>query len=242
MVRNLTRLASHSRKANENDVSVLGEEDRGLLPIMSPLFNIREICKQIVLLEDHLNNVRKRCPDCIRKHFLTIEAFFEEAISLDRDLKYLDILEGQAQTIRDLQYFWLNFKDDAEKSKKGYYEIAQFLRDIRKELTPFCFDVVDIENSKFNVKTASTMTCPHRVVSLWYGNNRFATKSQSEEEDAQVQNLVHKEPKKKPPRKDLRKNRVTEKDPDLEDLSGDGDRDLSLHNTKVAYRYFFNRK
>ena len=69
------------------------EKDMDLLPIMNPLFNMREICKQMVLLEDHLNNIRKRCHDCIRKHFLTIEAFFEEAISLDKDLKYLDILE-----------------------------------------------------------------------------------------------------------------------------------------------------
>ena len=56
-----------------------------LLPIMHPLYNLREVCKQTALLEDHLNNERKRCQDCIRKHFLTIEALLEEAISLDNN-------------------------------------------------------------------------------------------------------------------------------------------------------------
>ena len=74
----------------------MSEKDMGLLPIMSPLFNLREICKQMSLLEDHLNNVRKRCPDCIRKHFLTIEALFEEAVSLDKDQEYAEVLDGKA--------------------------------------------------------------------------------------------------------------------------------------------------
>ena len=144
------------------------EKDMDLLPIMNPLFNMREICKQMVLLEDHLNNIRKRCHDCIRKHFLTIEAFFEEAISLDKDLKYLDILEGQAQNIRNLQGIWLKIKDDPELGRKAYYRISQKLREVRKELTPYCFDVVDMDKSQFNKKFACSLaTCPHRVAKLY---------------------------------------------------------------------------
>ena len=79
------------------------EEARGILPVMNPLFNLREICKQSALLEDHLNNPRKRCPDCIRKHFLTIEAFYEEAVSLDKNFKYDEYLDGKAEMMRDLQ-------------------------------------------------------------------------------------------------------------------------------------------
>jgi len=209
------------------------EKDLDLLPIMNPLFNMREICKQMVLLEDHLNNFRKRCHDCIRKHFLTIEAFFEEAISLDKDLKYLDILEGQAQNIRNLQGVWLRFKED--KDSKGYYLISQKLRDIRKELTPYCFDVVEMDTSPFNKKFACSLaTCPHRVAKLY-----LATKSVTQKEDDQVASMVKPNPKKKPPRKDLKKTRISVDDRDIEDLSGDGDRDLSLHNTKVGSRYRF---
>lgn len=54
-----------------------------IYPLTDPRFNFREIYKQICLLEDHLNNPQKHCPDCIIKHHLTIEAFAEEARSLD---------------------------------------------------------------------------------------------------------------------------------------------------------------
>jgi hypothetical protein len=56
-----------------------------LYPIMDPRFNMREAAKQCLLLEDHLNNTKKRCYDCIRKHFLIIDGFLEEAVSLEKD-------------------------------------------------------------------------------------------------------------------------------------------------------------
>jgi len=56
-----------------------------LLPVHNPLYNMREMVKQILLLEDHLMHPRKRCMDCIRKHLLTIEALAEEAVTLSTD-------------------------------------------------------------------------------------------------------------------------------------------------------------
>lgn len=100
---------------------------------MHPLYNLREICKQSALLEDHLNNERKRCSDCIRKHFLTIEALFEEAMSLDTGGKWLDIIEGKADVVRDLQSRWIDEEDPLE--------IAQDLREIRKDMAGECFDL-----------------------------------------------------------------------------------------------------
>ena len=111
---------------------IKSEKKRGLLPIMSPLYNMREICKQVALLEEHLNQPRKRCPDCIRKHFLTIEALFEEAISLDKDFKYDEYLDGKAEMCRLLQEEWLDGGDEQK--------IAQQLRAMRKEFAPICFD------------------------------------------------------------------------------------------------------
>lgn len=111
---------------------IKSEKKRGLLPIMSPLYNMREICKQVALLEEHLNQPRKRCPDCIRKHFLTIEALFEEAISLDKDFKYDDYLDGKAEMCRLLQEEWIDGGDEQK--------IAQQLRTMRKEFAPICFD------------------------------------------------------------------------------------------------------
>lgn len=109
------------------------DEKPDLLPIMHPLYNMREVCKQTALLEDHLNNERKRCTDCIRKHFLTIEALLEEAVSLDNKAKWSDLLDGKVELVRDCQARWIDGEDPCD--------IAQDLRVVRKELTPECFDL-----------------------------------------------------------------------------------------------------
>lgn len=107
-------------------------ENKNLLPIMNPLFNMREICKQCILLEDHLFQTRKRCEDCCKKHFLTIEGLAEEAITLDKDNKHnLEKLE-LPDKIRDLQKCYINGDDPNS--------VAQKLRQIRKPLMNKYFD------------------------------------------------------------------------------------------------------
>ena len=325
--------------------------DQGLLPIMSPLYNLREICKQIVLLEDHLNQPRKRCPDCIRKHFLTIEALFEEAVSLDKDLKYMEVLDGKDEEIRKLQAVWLDTKD-SEEAHKFYRILAQALRVLRKSVSGHCFDVrkmasikriassfmrvatdysdyeehmddllekfnrgnntlyVDFEweiadyfgpiegmppeeptringlhllpkgeeserydtplldpdvfykpeyipmveaiikGLKMEMKEIKELDYHRKGVNAleWrldefedqlklLKRSRTATKTQAEKEDEAAQKLIRKSPKKKPPRKDLRKNRVEmSEDPDLQGVGrGDkGDPDLSRRSEKMA--------
>mgnify|MGYP001296993930 CR=1 FL=1 len=201
--------------------------DQGLLPIMSPLYNLREICKQIVLLEDHLNQPRKRCPDCIRKHFLTIEALFEEAVSLDKELKYVEVLDGKAEEIRKLQTVWLDTKD-SDHAHRFYLILAQALRVLRKSFAGHCFDVRKM--ASMERKARLHVCCPHM---------RTSTKTQAEKEDEAVEKLIRKSPKNKPPRKDLRKNRVDmSNDPDLQGVGrGDkGDPDLSRRSQKMANR------
>jgi hypothetical protein len=131
------------------------EKSMKLLPIMSPLFNLREICKHLSLLEDHLNNPRKRCHDCIRKHFLTIEAFFEEAVSLDKKFEYGEHLDGKAQAIRDLQGIWIDSKDKKDHDRE-YLTISQELRAMRKGFAPICFDV-----RKMASLDRPNAICPH---------------------------------------------------------------------------------
>ena len=108
-------------------------ETPSLLPIMHPLYNLREICKQCALLEDHLNNERKRCQDCIRKHLLTIEALFEEATSLDNKAKWSDKIDGKAELVREIQTRWIDDEDPRV--------LAQEIRAIRKDFAPECFDL-----------------------------------------------------------------------------------------------------
>ena len=106
--------------------------NKNLLPIMNPLFNMREVCKQCILLEDHLFSKSKRCDDCIKKHCLTIEGLAEEAITLDKENQHgLDTF-GLPDKFRKIERRYLNGEDPIS--------IAQSIRQIRKPLMNKYFD------------------------------------------------------------------------------------------------------
>ena len=101
--------------------------------LTDPLFNIREILKQMVLVEDHLNHPYKTCPDCIRKHLLTIEALAEEASALDTpNGVFTDAGEGLAESARQ----WLEGFQD----KVAPATLADQIRKLRKTLAPLACD------------------------------------------------------------------------------------------------------
>lgn len=110
-----------------------------LLPVMNPAFNLREICKQCILLEDHLSHDQKRCKDCCTKHFLALEALAEEAVTLDADGKFQSIVQHLPERIRELEIQWM--KDPKRHSRR----ISQALREIRKAFQEQCFDVIQYE-------------------------------------------------------------------------------------------------
>ena len=126
-----------------------------MLDIFNPLHNLKEICKEFVLLEDHLQAPEKRCPDCIRKHLLKAEAFAEEAIALDKSSKYLNLLRPIPAQIRQIQDDFSNGAND--------HQLGQRARMIRKRLSPLCFSV----NTK--QKTRSTnISIPKQIAeNLW---------------------------------------------------------------------------
>ena len=103
-------------------VSGFGE----LLPVFEPTYNMREVCKQLCLIEDHLNQRDKRCADCIRKHFLTIEGLIEEGIGLDKEAEHHADLQKGLDLVRGAQKCW----NDGKKPEPA---IAQELRVLRKD-------------------------------------------------------------------------------------------------------------
>jgi len=107
-------------------------DNKNLLPILNPLFNMRELCKQSILLEDHLFQTRKRCDDCVTKHAMGIEALAEEAITLDKENKYCKVLQSLPDKIRNL------IKDLNKCPPEEYNRIGQGFRNIRKSLMPIC--------------------------------------------------------------------------------------------------------
>jgi hypothetical protein len=100
--------------------------------ISSVEFNVREISKQLLLLEDHLFDYNKRCMDCIRKHLLLIEAFAEESNSLDSKSNWFCFNHKIAKKARE----WIILLSTGN----NFLYVAQQARSIRKQLVPLTYD------------------------------------------------------------------------------------------------------
>ena len=114
-----------------------------LHPILDPRFNMRETAKQCLLLEDHLNNIKKRCYDCIRKHLLTIDALLEEAVSLEKD-------NTQRNYYRNLYQEWVKLEKQYSQNSNNsdnLDDISKKIRIFRKPLVEKYFDMV----SEYNI-------------------------------------------------------------------------------------------
>jgi len=96
-------------------------------PLMDPLFNMREMCKEFTLLEDHLNQPDMQCHDCINKHLMKCEALAEEALSLDNQNQYPFI-----KAIPNMIRGWHKHVLDGGPLE----DLASAIRSVRKELTP----------------------------------------------------------------------------------------------------------
>jgi hypothetical protein len=121
-------------------VETCGSED--LYPVLEPTFNMREASKQCILLEDHLNNLKKRCNDCIRKHFLTVDGFLEESISLEKDIK-------QRKYYRELHREWVKIEKLYAQNpldSDNLDNVSQKIRYFRKPLVAEYFDTVSEYN------------------------------------------------------------------------------------------------
>lgn len=108
---------------------------RKIMPVLDPAFNIREVVKNILLLEDHLMDPDRRCRDCIMKHSMIIEGFLEEAITIDKKQKYIKLLKPLPKKMRQCQ-------KHIAKGRSGYYDCAKELKKIRKPLMKIAFEFV----------------------------------------------------------------------------------------------------
>ena len=123
-----------------------------LHPILDPKFNFREVAKQCLLLEDHLNNIQKRCLDCIRKHFLIIDGLIEESVSLEKD----NALRDQ---YRELYLKWVEMQKEyanAPTSSENLDNISKKIRLFRKPLVEKYFDMVKDYDSIGSTTSASS--------------------------------------------------------------------------------------
>jgi hypothetical protein len=117
---------------------------RKIMPVLNPTFNIREVVKNILLLEDHLLDPDRRCYDCIMKHSMIIEGFLEEAVTIDKKQKYIKLLKPLPKKMRNIQAMIVI-------GREKYADIAKELRKIRKPLMKIAFEfVVECCGKKIN--------------------------------------------------------------------------------------------
>ena len=113
---------------------ICGSDSGSLYPILDPRFNLREACKNMILLEDHLFHTGKRCHDCILKHAMTIEAFLEEGITLDKKREYKRVLEDSFKDFREIFNRLVKYMNSNKLGDDECNELAQSIRKIRKPL------------------------------------------------------------------------------------------------------------
>jgi hypothetical protein len=99
--------------------------------VSDPSYNMQQIVKQSILLEEHLCNKNKRCRDCITKHFLHIIGLAEEAQMLATNkIENYPLLLESCELYSKLFKTWLK---DTYNTKTILY-CCDELRTMRKKL------------------------------------------------------------------------------------------------------------
>jgi len=145
---------------------------KGGLPVMDFRHNVREICKQLCLLEDHLIHWEKRCIDCCVKHFLMLEGLAEEALTLDS--QGLIFQEEKWQSLQHLpshvrslqQSFWVITTSTSlseEEITSLLIPLIQSLRSLRKQWMTMVFTLEGQEKESCG---SSVLSCENRTIPL----------------------------------------------------------------------------
>lgn len=121
-------------------------------PVSDPRYNMQQIIKQSILLEEHLTNKNKRCRDCITKHFLHIIGLAEEAqmLATNKINKY-PLINESVILYNELFKIWIKNKNLNGKDETYILYCTDKLRDHRKQLI-----VIYFFNEKYNIVNNNT--------------------------------------------------------------------------------------
>ena len=120
----------YSRYTHQED-GFCSKEHCGIDPVSEPGYNMKQVIKQSLLLEDHLAFKNKRCIDCILKHFLLIIGYLEEAVWLACDEV------GEYPLLSDLPEFYNKLMENWQTNvndENNVQKILVELRAMRKKL------------------------------------------------------------------------------------------------------------
>jgi len=123
--------------------------------LTDPEFNLREIVKQFILLEDHLVHPYKFCLDCIRKHLMTVEALAEEIPALEPGT----VVAKTGEMLGELARAWMvNIVDE----DRPVPDIAKDVRTIRKQMAEDFHDPRPSNERVASRFIIRNFPCPHQ--------------------------------------------------------------------------------
>jgi hypothetical protein len=137
---------NYNKQKNEGSCSTSCDS---IDPVSDPRYNMQQIIKQSILLEEHLTNKNKRCRDCITKHFLHIIGLAEEAqmLATNKIAKY-PLINESVILYNNLFKIWIKNKNLNGKDESYILYCTDKLRDHRKQLI-----VIYFFNEKYNIIT-----------------------------------------------------------------------------------------
>jgi hypothetical protein len=121
-------------------------------PVSDPKYNMQQIVKQSILLEEHLINKNKRCRDCITKHFQHIIGLSEEAqmLATNKSNKY-PLLNESVIIYNELFTQWIKNRYD----DNNILNVSDKLRIHRKKLIAIYFFDDDYNINNFSTSSAN---------------------------------------------------------------------------------------
>jgi hypothetical protein len=144
--------------AGKNKNTLKGDSDKctttcdALDPVSDPRYNMQQIIKQSILLEEHLTNKNKRCRDCITKHFLHIIGLAEEAEMLaTKNINKYPLINESVILYNELFKIWIKNKHLNNSSEDYILYCTDKLRNHRKQLI-----VIYFFNEKYNISEEKT--------------------------------------------------------------------------------------
>jgi hypothetical protein len=137
---------SKSKAGNAGNAGKAGD---ALDPVSDPRYNMQQIIKQSILLEEHLTNKNKRCRDCITKHFLHIIGLAEEAEMLaTNQIEKYPLIKESVVLYNELFKIWIKNKNLNNNNDDYILYCTDKLRKHRKQLIVLYFF-----NEKYMIKT-----------------------------------------------------------------------------------------
>jgi hypothetical protein len=120
-----------SLKDDDQSLRKESTEKSKIDPVNEPDYNMRNITKQSILLEEHLAEASKYCKSCITKHFLHIIGLAEEATWMaGRKLDDYPFLRDSVPFYQRTFDRWVANRDDEDVKR----EVLDTLRSARRAL------------------------------------------------------------------------------------------------------------